>query len=76
MARNNFFDNNIENNDDIKCSGKKFRDSEKPSSYVVNLEELSTGVKSDLDMKKVGSDTRSYFEYHEGISPTLGSIKR
>ena len=62
MIKNNIFDKNQLMNDNIFYGKKKFNASD--PSFVVNLDILSTGTKSDLDLKKVGSDTRSYLEYH------------
>ena len=62
MIKNNFFDKNQSMNDNICCSTKN--SIPKNPSFPVNLEILSSGNKSDLDLVKVGSDTRSYFEYH------------
>ncbi len=62
MIKNNFFDKNQLMNDNI-CYGTKKFDVSNPS-FTVNLDILSSGIKSDLDLEKVGSDTRSYFEYH------------
>lgn len=61
--KNNFFDKNQMMNDNILSGPQKF-DVSQPS-FVVNLDVLSTGVKSDLSAQKLGSDTRSYFEYHK-----------
>ena len=63
MVKNNFFDKNQIMNDNIFYGSQKFDVSE--PSYVVNLDILSSGVKSNLDIEKVGSDTRPYFEYHK-----------
>lgn len=60
--KNNFFDKNQMMNDNILSGPQKF-DVSKPS-FVVNLDVLSSGAKSNMDVQKVGSDTRSYFEYH------------
>lgn len=62
MIKNNIFDKNQLMNDNVFYGKKKFNPSD--PSFVVNLDILSTGTKSDLDLKKVGSDTRSYLEYH------------
>lgn len=72
MFKNNFFDKNAAYNDEVTLNlilnppRPRFVDGCK-ESYVVNLDVLSDSVKSDLSMQKVGSDTRSYFEYREGI---------
>ena len=63
VMKNNFFDKNQIMNDNILSGPQKF-DVSQPS-FVVNLDVLSTGVKSDLSTQKLGSDTRSYFEYHK-----------
>ncbi len=60
--KNDFLDKNQTMNDNILCGPQKF-DVSKPS-FVVNLDVLSSGIKSNMDAQKVGSDTRSYFEYH------------
>lgn len=66
MVKNNFLDKNQLMNDTILYGKKRFKPSN-PSSPV-NLDILSSGVKSDIEQKKVGSDTRSYLEYHNNIS--------
>ena len=63
VMKNNFFDKNQMMNDNILSGPQKF-DVSQPS-FVVNLDVLSTGAKSDLSTQKLGSDTRSYFEYHK-----------
>lgn len=62
MIKNNFFDKNQLISDDICCETKVF-DPSNPS-FTVNLDILSSGVKTDLNLQKIGSDTRSYYEYH------------
>lgn len=79
--KNNFFDKNIHMMYNVNADllyennpSKKELFNRSCTSGVVNLEVLSHGVKSDLEMKKVGSDTRSYVEYHGdtvGISKSL-----
>lgn len=61
MIKINIFDKNQLMNDNIFYGEKKFKPSN--PSFTVNLDILSSGVKSDLARKKVGSDTRSYLEY-------------
>lgn len=61
MIKNNFFDNNQLMNDNIVYGRQAFKPPN-PSSPV-NLDILSSGVKSDIEQEKVGSDTCSYFEY-------------
>lgn len=80
MVKNNFFDRVEQMNDELTLNlilnspRPKFVDGCK-ESYVVNLDVLSHGVKSDLNTQKVGSDTRSYFEYKEGIGSPVKTIK-
>ena len=57
MIKNNIFDKNQLMNDRIEYGDKKV--------FLPNIEHhFSTGIKSDLEAKKVGSDTCSYWEYH------------
>lgn len=53
-------------NDNI-CYGRKRFNILNPG-FTVNLDVLSSGIKSDLDLEKVGSDTRSHLEYHNNRS--------
>lgn len=66
MAKNNFLDKNQLMNDNIHYGRKKINVLN--PGYTVNLDVLSSGIKSDLDLEKVGSDTRSYLEYHNNRS--------
>lgn len=72
----NWFDENVRFNDDIKSSKKNKIVDEDKGSYVVNLDILSGGVKSDLSMEKTGSDTRQYFEHKESLGSYTKKLKR
>lgn len=75
--KNNFLDKNQNLNDNIKYPKypkNKFVGGDKPS-YVVNLEILSTGKKSDLEMKKVGTDIRPYVQYCDDSDDISKSLK-
>lgn len=74
MIKNNFLDKNQNLNDNIIYPKNKFIGGDKPS-YVVNMEILSTSIKSDLEMKKVGSDTRPYVEYRDELDEISKSLK-
>lgn len=63
MPKNNIFDKNREIINDINYKKKHF--GKGGPSYVVNLDILSSGEKSDPLQKKVGSDTRPFIEYVE-----------
>ena len=63
VMKNNFFDKNQIMNDNILSGPQKF-DVSQPS-FVVNLDVLSTGAKSDSSTQRLGSDTRLHFEYHK-----------
>ena len=74
MIKNNFFDKNQIMNDNLQTSSFPSVFKGTPG-YVVNLDILSHGVKSDLSMKKVGSDTRSYLEYKDPTQSSLNKVK-
>ena len=74
MIKNNIFDKNARLNDNI-YSPKNKHFNRGMASYVVNLDVLSSGVKSDLDMQKTGSDTRAYIEYKDGANTQIKTLK-
>lgn len=51
----------------IYKKGYKVLDQEGP----INLEILRPVPTTDLELKKVGSDKRSYLEYHKGVVPHI-----